>query len=234
MNSGLMVYLDAHTDLIEALSITSDIAGFNTLIAPRSDFPLTFQKGFEVKPGHKNLIALTATKITASEDIRGIEPIRRNCRFADEAEELKLHKHYSQANCYLECALEYSQKKLKADLNDTHTCTPWFFPFTDAGHIMCDPWQQAKLIKIMEHDIPTTQCSYCLPDCIRTIYQYTASQQQFRKCDEKNFGISDLCNLQNVNILPKPQIFGSQVAQVSKDCSLCKFDISKPVKDVAQ
>jgi hypothetical protein len=194
--------------------ITSDIAGFNTLIAPRSDFPLTFQKGFEVKPGHKNLIALTATKITADENIRGIEPIRRNCRFGDEAEELKLHKNYSQANCYLECALSYAQEKLKVSNNSTRVCTPWFFPFTDAGHVMCDPWEGSQLIKIMEHDIPTTQCSYCLPDCIRTIYQYTASSQPFRKCDEKNFGISDMCNLQLTNTLPKPQIFGTQVLQV--------------------
>ena len=42
---------------------------------------------------------------------------------------------------------------------------------------MCDPWESAQLVHIMEHDIPTEECSFCLPDCSRTIYQYTASGQ---------------------------------------------------------
>jgi hypothetical protein len=175
VNLGLTVYLDAHTDLVESLSINSDIAGFNALIAPTSDFPLTFQKGFEVKAGHKNLIALSATKIDADDGIRSIEPVRRNCRFPDEAEELKLHKNYSQANCFLECALFYAQDKQKELNNGSHVCTPWFFPFSDEGHVMCDPWEATQLVHIMEHDIPTDQCSNCLPDCSRTIYQYTTS-----------------------------------------------------------
>jgi hypothetical protein len=214
INSGLMVYLDAHTDLLEALSIDSDIGGFNALISPRTDFPLTFQRGFEVKAGHKNLIALTATKIDADDSIAKIEPERRNCRFDYEAEQLKLHKNYSQANCFLECALFYAQAKLQERNNSSHVCTPWFFPFTDSGHVMCDPWESAQLVRIMEHDIPTDQCNYCLPDCSRTIYYYTASSQPFRKCDEKNFGVSELCNLEMTNSLPQPQIFGTQVVQV--------------------
>ena len=35
--------------------------------------------------------------------------------------------------------------------------------------------------------------------------------QPFRKCDEKNFGVSDLCNLELTGSLPQPQIFGTQV-----------------------
>ena len=35
--------------------------------------------------------------------------------------------------------------------------------------------------------------------------------QPFRKCDEKNFGVSLLCNLELTNTLPQPQIFGTQV-----------------------
>ena len=54
VNMGLTVYLDAHTDLMEAMSIDSDIGGFTTLIAPPSEFPLTFQKGFQVMAGKKS------------------------------------------------------------------------------------------------------------------------------------------------------------------------------------
>ena len=32
-----------------------------------------------------------------------------------------------------------------------------------------------------------------------------------RKCDEKNFGVSELCNLEKTSTLPQPQIFGTQV-----------------------
>jgi len=55
-----------------------------------------------------------------------------------------------------------------------------FFPFLDEEHVMCDPWESAQLVRFMEHNIPTDQCNYCLPDCSRTIYQYTASAQPFR------------------------------------------------------
>jgi amiloride-sensitive sodium channel len=211
INSGLTVYLDAHTDKIESMSISSDIQGFSALIAPRTDFPLTFQKGFEVRPGHKNLIALSATKIDSDDGIRHIKPINRNCKFPEESEELTLHKNYSQASCILECSLSYAQQRVKEARNTSYTCTPWFFPFSDEGHVMCDPWESAEVVSIMEHQIPTDQCSFCLPDCSRTIYQYTASFQPFRKCDEKNFGVSDLCNLEMTSSLPEPQIFGTQV-----------------------
>ena len=211
IDSGLTLYLDAHTDKIEAMSIPSDIQGFTTLIAPRTDFPLTFQKGFEVRPGHKNLIALSATKIDSDPGIKHIDPISRNCRFPEESEQLKLHKNYSQASCFLECSLSYAQQKIKESRNTSYSCTPWFFPFSDEGHIMCNPWESAELIAIMEHNIPKDECSWCLPDCSRTIYQYTASFQPFRKCDEKNFGVSELCNLEMTSSLPEPQIFGTQV-----------------------
>jgi hypothetical protein len=42
------------------------------------------------------------------------------------------------------------------------------------------------------------------------IINVTAAQR-FRKCDEKNFGVSDLCNLELTGSLPHPQIFGTQV-----------------------
>ncbi len=35
----------------------------------------------------------------------------------------------------------------------------------------------------------------------------------FRNCDEKNFGVSTLCNLDLSAGLPKPQIWGTQVLE---------------------
>jgi hypothetical protein len=49
---GLSVTLDAHSDLLTEFSISSDFQGFTALISPKSDFPLTFQRGFDVTPGN--------------------------------------------------------------------------------------------------------------------------------------------------------------------------------------
>jgi hypothetical protein len=62
---------------------------------------------------------------------------------------------------------------------------------------MCDPWENELLLEAMEIDFPQDSCRLCLPECNHVIYQQTLSTQKFRKCDEKNFGMSDL-----VSILP--------------------------------
>ena len=46
------------------------------------------------------------------------------------------------------------------------------------------------------------------PFCNRFIYQKTISTQPFRVCDEKNFGMSQLCSLEAIII--KPQMWGKQ------------------------
>ena len=51
INKGLMVMLDAHTDLLSEGSVDSDFEGFVVLISKRESFPMTFDKGFLIKPG---------------------------------------------------------------------------------------------------------------------------------------------------------------------------------------
>ena len=46
-------------------------------------------------------------------------------------------------------------------------------------------------------------------DCNRIIYHHSISIQPFRQCDERNFGISELCRFDNG--YPNPQIWGKQV-----------------------
>ena len=40
---------------------------------------------------------------------------------------------------------------------------------------------------------------------------FSSKHIHFRTCDEKNFGVSSLCNLDLRAGLPKPQIWGTQV-----------------------
>ena len=161
-----------------------------------------------VRPGQVNEVALSAFTILSDDSIRGIAPESRNCRFPEENELLKLFNEYSQASWFLECKLYYAQQQIN------QTCTPWNLPFVDNDqHTVCDPWQSVQILRIMQTGIPMNQCKDCLPDCTYTIYQSSMSAQSFRKCTEKNFGLSYFCNLDlNVQMLT-PQIWADQVLQ---------------------
>ena len=51
-NKGLVLMLDAHTDLLMPGSVDSDYEGFLGLISPKGSFPFIMQEGFEIRPGH--------------------------------------------------------------------------------------------------------------------------------------------------------------------------------------
>jgi hypothetical protein len=199
-NMGLQVFLDAHSDIIESLSVSRDFEGFTGLVTNPGSFPLTEIKGFEIRPGHNNKVAVSAVVIDADDNMRDLDPETRGCLFSDETDRIKLHKSYNQANCFLECALMFGQKKLKEGNNLTLACTPWFFPFLNDGYSLCDPWQTVRIMQIMENDVTDDECSYCLPDCIQTIYQQTVSAQPIRRCDERNLQLTELCNLNSPDV----------------------------------
>ena len=194
-NMGLQLILDAHSDVVESFSVSRDFEGFTGLITDPGSFPLTDMRGFEVRPGHNNMVAVSAVQIGADDDLRDLDPETRGCIFPDETDKIVLHKSYKQANCFLECTLIFAQARLKEEQNLTSGCTPWYFPFVDEGFKMCDPWQTVRINDIMENDVPSDTCNYCLPDCIRTIYSQSVSAQPFRRCDERNFQLTDLCNM---------------------------------------
>ena len=207
---GLTVLLDSHTDLISEFSVSSDFLGFSASVSGSTDFPLMHLNEFKVTPGHTNMVALSASKLEADDSIRSIQPLQRNCYFDDETEQVRLHKKYSQSNCLLECSLAFAQR-LFAEKNQVIACTPWFFPFENGNHRMCDPWEKSEIMAIIKDEIPDDVCLQCLPDCNRIIYQKSMSVQPFRICDEKNFGMSRLCSLENVEL--NPQIWGKQVLE---------------------
>jgi hypothetical protein len=209
-NMGLEIVLDAHSDVVESFSINSDFEGFTGLITDPGSFPLTNLKGFEVKPGHNNLVAVSAVKIDADDDLKDLKPEVRKCLYPDEIGNLKLFKTYGQANCFLECSLTFAQKKLESDQNLTQGCTPWYFPFVDDHFKMCDPYQTLAIWYIMQNEVPSEECNYCLPDCIRTIYTQSVTTQPFRRCDERNLYLTNLCTM-DLNLVTKPQIWGRQV-----------------------
>ena len=162
------------------------------------------------------MMALTATKLTSSENIRRLTPIERNCHFPNENHGMQLHKNYSQANCLLECQLFYAQKLLTIK-SKKPMCTPWYYPFQDASHRVCDPWETESIVSFMSNQIPQNECKYCLPDCNRIIYQKSVTFQPFRKCDETNFGMSFFCSFETLNSIPGPQIWGKLALEKMKN-----------------
>jgi hypothetical protein len=124
IKNGLSFILDAHTDLLASSSVVTDFKGFTGLISAKGSFPLINERGFQIRPGHNNLISLTATMIEPSHDLRSLEPWRRKCVFNDETQNLTAYNEYTQTNCLLECSLQFAQEKVLANSNET--CTPWF------------------------------------------------------------------------------------------------------------
>ncbi len=168
---GLYLMLDAHYDLLEDGSVDSDFWGFTGIIHDSGSYPLISQNGFQIRPGHNNLVAMGATRLDADESLRPIAPKQRKCLFSDENMELKIHKEYSQTNCLLECYLLKAQAMLSTQTNGSSKCTPWFFPFDDDSLRVCDPWETKQFYDIMVFEVPGDACKRCLPDCSKTIYQ---------------------------------------------------------------
>ena len=78
-------------------------------------------QGFVVRPGHENLVAMTAVNTIADEAIRDVPPEKRNCYFQDEYK-LDMYQLYSQSGCIFECKMRIGQSKTEGG------CTPWFYP----------------------------------------------------------------------------------------------------------
>ena len=173
-------------------------------------------------------MALTATKLISSEDIRTLKPIERKCLFPDENQLMLLHKNYSQANCFLECQLLFAQKLLTANSSNSK-CTPWYYPFQDHGHKICDPWETESIVSFMSNQVPQNECEHCLPDCNRIIYQKSVTFQPFRKCDETNFGMSFFCSFETLNSIPGPQIWGKLALEKMKNMPKNKTHIQKNI-----
>ena len=186
----MQLVLDAHADKLSAGSVSDSFRGFDTVIDGKNKYPFTSRNGFLVKSGQESQVAISAKRFEANENIRHIKPSKRNCYFPDEFP-LKLHKVYTQANCFLQCKIEYLRKENKTG----GRCVPWFFPVEDEYLFeMCDPWQTSLFQTLLE-ELPDDTCQECLPDCSITKYKSRISSAPFRNCDRTNIGVSPLCDL---------------------------------------
>ena len=189
-NNGLLVLLDSHSDILSASSIDEDNQGFAGLITQGGNFPQRNFGGFEIKPGHKNIVALSATIINADNTLQAMTQNSRNCYFQWESTFLKIFKKYTHSNCIFECNFFYAQKILQTY---AVPCSPWYFPSPDISPIICDPWQAAKMVEIMSN-VPINECKHCLSDCESTIFKARISTAPLRSCQLNSFRSNIFCN----------------------------------------
>lgn len=170
---GLSVLLDLHTERAEPLSFNSDFSGFTVVIGNYHEYPLTFQKGIQIRPGNHIGLSLEATKINADDGIRTISIKDRKCMYADENFNLTYHKTYSQASCFLECQMAIGKKKMVGKGGAGRPCIPWYLPKIDEK--TCLPWEAVEFEKIMTSVVLEDDCPHCYPDCIFVRYSAVSS-----------------------------------------------------------
>ena len=196
---GLQLVLDAHSDKVSFGTIPDNFRGFVSIVDGAADYPLTQRKGFLIRPGRENNVAISAYQVISDNNVRNVDPSKRSCYFEDE-NPLNMYQNYTYTNCILECAIGFVRKKML--LETGQSCTPWFYPSIDE-HVAetCDPWQTQRFIKLVS-EVPSKNCSHCLPDCTTTTYQARISTSAFRMCDHTNIGVSSMCNMQDRTMNP--------------------------------
>jgi hypothetical protein len=189
-NKGLFVVLDSHSDIMTASSIEKDTQGFIGLITQGGHFPQINVGAFDIKPGHKNIVALSATVINSGVELQTMNSSSRNCIFEWENSFLKIFKSYTKQNCIFECNLFYAQQYLE---NEFEPCIPWFFPSSEMSPNVCDPWQASRMNEIMSN-VPIKGCKDCLPDCDSTIFKTRISAAPIQNCELHSINSNSLCN----------------------------------------
>ena len=189
-NKGLLVVLDLHSDILSASSVESETQGFVGLITQGGNFPQRNLGGFDIKPGYKNSLALSASIVSADRELADISPESRNCSFDWENSSLKIFKQYTLSNCIFECNFYYAQRVMS---DRFEPCSPWYFPSSDLSPKICDPWQAANITEVMSN-VPIDECKHCLSDCDTTIFKTRISTAPLRKCNLNSFRSNSFCN----------------------------------------
>ena len=155
-----------------------------------------------IRTGQDNQVVLKATRFEANkEDIKNVNPSKRKCYFEDEHfddDSLKLHKIYTQSNCFFQCKIEHIRDLMSKDNNTAgqQRCVPWFYPVEDQYlYEICDPWKTAKFQGLMKHISADDICKHCFPDCTTTKYESIITSAPIKTCDRTNLGVSPLCDL---------------------------------------
>ena len=106
---------------------------------------------------------------------------KRNCRFPDETDNLKIFARYSQTACTFECRLMRAYKICR--------CYPWNIPAIpkNTRHTICDAFSNYCFFSVMNQEKVWQDCK-CLPTCNQL--EFSNNEQSFIRdpdevCDYK-------------------------------------------------
>ena len=207
ISKGLTLLLDAHTDMLDFSTVNEDFQAFIGMVNAKDVFPVTDHNNIKILPGHENFVAISAFDVKGTDDFRdNLTPESRNCYYPDE-KELVLFQNYSQDACTIECQIEYAMGIMYKKVSTK--CTPWYLPKWPNTPI-CNPWN-AKEFRNYLKAVPDDLCDYCKPDCEKTTYSTKTSQAKFRRCDNTNLGLTELCTLDDDPDPVQPAIYGDDL-----------------------
>ena len=133
--------------------------------------------GQEIVPGFLLKWRVNAMEIKSGEGIQDKPIEKRKCRFAEEAENLRLFRSYSQTACTFECrvrnAFEYCQ------------CYPWNMPAepNNTRHVLCDVFGNYCFKHIMNKKDTWHACEDCLPTCDQI--EFSIAKEAFIRDDDE-------------------------------------------------
>ena len=115
--------------------------------------------------GQITTIKIKHSQLTTDESARSIEPTRRNCRFADENENLISIKWYSKVNCLMDCNMKFAEQLCG--------CRPWDYPTasqanetsTDPPSKICDFFGNTCFNMALEDNVASQCNKKCIPGC---------------------------------------------------------------------
>ena len=157
--------------------------------------------GVHIYPGYLTTIRVNTAQLVSNEDIRGLDIMKRQCKFADERQGLKIVNWYSRNNCLFECSMDLAQ--------DTCGCRPWDYPREDKStrkqnsNRVCDFFGSSCFNKMMKKEYTEEQCrKKCTADCMEIKYSLSVDQspldsQEYICINPKNKDATTEYSIQN-------------------------------------
>ena len=121
--------------------------------------------GISVQLGYETTIRINFQELYSDPTIKNIDPKKRQCKFDEENEDLKIFKWYSRVNCLYECTMAVVEKECG--------CRPWDYPTSFnisekfAKSRICDYFGNTcfQALKSTD-DVGEKECAEkCIPDC---------------------------------------------------------------------
>lgn len=158
--------MSLNADVANYYCSSTSSSGFKVLLHSPIETPKMANFGFFVAPGMETKVVISPKISEASELIRKVPILQRQCMFASEAN-LSYYNIYSKNNCEMECSSKTTEELCG--------CTLYYMPRKfNNGSKICNRKKascyESVLYKIAHSVDEKYSCNYCLPACFEINY----------------------------------------------------------------